>query len=96
MRDGAVLDQLFAKYAVVAVLHFAALKAVGESVQEPMLYYSNNVKGTLTLCQAMTQAVEYLRWCLARQPRCMANPPPCPLAKRAPWDNPPTPTAAAS
>ncbi|RMD73495.1 MAG: UDP-glucose 4-epimerase GalE [Lentisphaerae bacterium] len=36
-----------------AVIHFAALKAVGESVQQPLRYYRNNVSGTLTLCQAM-------------------------------------------
>jgi UDP-glucose 4-epimerase len=56
IRDRAVLDRLFAEYAVDAVLHFAGLKAVGESVAQPLRYYSNNVGGTVTLCQAMAAA----------------------------------------
>ncbi|RLA42442.1 MAG: UDP-glucose 4-epimerase GalE [Gammaproteobacteria bacterium] len=47
------LDKLFAKYSVDAVMHFAGLKAVGESCTNPLLYYQNNVAGTLTLCEAM-------------------------------------------
>ena len=38
-----------------AVIHFAGLKAVGESVQQPLLYYRNNIGATLNLCQAMTE-----------------------------------------
>ena len=41
---------------IEAVIHFAGLKAVGESVQKPLLYYQNNLTGTLNLCQAMTSA----------------------------------------
>ena len=41
---------------IEAVIHFAGLKAVGESVQKPLLYYQNNLTGTLNLCQAMTGA----------------------------------------
>lgn len=40
---------------IESVIHFAGLKAVGESVQKPMLYYQNNLIGTLNLCQAMTE-----------------------------------------
>lgn len=59
IRDRALLDKLFAKHPVSAVIHFAGLKAVGESVQLPLIYYENNVAGTLTLCQAMRSAGVY-------------------------------------
>lgn len=45
IRDRTVLDRLFAEHSVDAVLHFVALKAVGESVTEPLRYYDNNVHG---------------------------------------------------
>lgn len=47
------LSQVFRDEPVSAVIHFAALKAVGESVAQPLLYYENNVIGTLSLCQVM-------------------------------------------
>ncbi|MDP0919834.1 GDP-mannose 4,6-dehydratase, partial [Klebsiella pneumoniae] len=47
IRDRALLDQLFREHAISAVIHFAGLKAVGESVQQPLAYYENNVAGTL-------------------------------------------------
>ncbi|POR11041.1 UDP-glucose 4-epimerase GalE [Diaphorobacter sp. LR2014-1] len=56
VRDAALLQQLFARHEFTAVIHFAALKAVGESVREPLAYYDNNVAGTVTLLQAMRQA----------------------------------------
>lgn len=56
VRDAALLRQLFASHNISAVLHFAGLKAVGESVREPLRYYDNNVAGTLSLCQAMQAA----------------------------------------
>ena len=56
IRDRALLDQLLAQQKVQAVLHFAGLKAVGESVSQPPRYYDNNVGGTVTLCQAMAAA----------------------------------------
>jgi UDP-glucose 4-epimerase len=55
VRDAALLHQLFAQYPIQAVVHFAGLKAVGESVAQPLQYYSNNVQGTLALLQAMAQ-----------------------------------------
>ena len=51
--DGAALDAVFARHRIDAVVHFAALKAVGESTQQPLRYYANNVGGLLTLCSAM-------------------------------------------
>lgn len=56
IRDRGCLDTLFAEYAISDVLHFAGLKAVGESVLQPLAYYENNVYGTLQLCQAMAAA----------------------------------------
>ncbi|MGC1816192.1 MAG: UDP-glucose 4-epimerase GalE [Casimicrobiaceae bacterium] len=53
VRDRAVLDRVFAEHPIAAVVHFAGLKAVGESVARPLAYYANNVCGTATLLQAM-------------------------------------------
>ena len=56
VNDRDMLDQLFAQHSIKAVLHFAGLKAVGESVAKPLLYYQTNLSGSLTLCQAMAEA----------------------------------------
>lgn len=56
VRDAATLDRVFAQYPIRAVIHFAALKAVGESVQKPLAYYENNITGTLRLLEAMRRA----------------------------------------
>lgn len=56
IRDPVCLDQVFQQHPIDTVIHFAGLKAVGESVQQPLRYYENNVYGTLTLCQAMERA----------------------------------------
>ncbi|MEO8312134.1 MAG: UDP-glucose 4-epimerase GalE, partial [Caldimonas sp.] len=53
VRDRAALDALFAAGKIEAVVHFAASKAVGESVAEPLKYYANNIGGLLTLAEAM-------------------------------------------
>lgn len=56
IRDRKGLDAVFGEHSVDAVIHFAGLKAVGESVGKPLAYYENNVHGTLVLCQAMEAA----------------------------------------
>lgn len=56
IRDSNCLGQLFAQHSVDAVMHFAGLKAVGESVEKPLEYYDNNVNGTLVLLAAMERA----------------------------------------
>jgi UDP-glucose 4-epimerase len=53
LRDSDALDALFDSHSIDAVVHFGGLKAVGESVEKPMLYYENNVTGTLLLINAM-------------------------------------------
>ncbi len=55
IRDGGALDRIFSETAFDAVIHFAGLKAVGESVSQPLRYYQNNVQGTLTLCEIMAR-----------------------------------------
>ena len=56
IRDRAALDRLFTSYSVDAVLHFAGLKAVGESVSHPLRYFDNNVHGSQVLLQACAEA----------------------------------------
>ncbi|MBS0342843.1 MAG: UDP-glucose 4-epimerase GalE [Proteobacteria bacterium] len=56
VRDRALLDRLFAENSVKAVIHFAGLKAVGDSVSQPLSYYDNNVNGSLVLAAAMQAA----------------------------------------
>lgn len=53
LRDALALERVFAGAGVDAVMHFAGLKAVGESVRDPGLYFDNNVGGTVSLLQAM-------------------------------------------
>ena len=53
VRDRAVLDMIFEKHDIGCVIHFAGLKAVGESVLMPLEYYDNNLNSTVTLCKAM-------------------------------------------
>ena len=53
IRDPIVLDKIFTEHKIDSVIHFAGLKAVGESVEKPVLYYENNVAGTLSLLNAM-------------------------------------------
>jgi UDP-glucose 4-epimerase len=56
VRDGAALDRLFAEHRIDGVIHFAGLKAVGESVAQPLRYFDNNVGSTLALLHAMDRA----------------------------------------
>lgn len=56
IRDREGLDTIFEKENIDSVIHFAGLKAVGESVEKPLLYYDNNIHGTLVLCEAMKKA----------------------------------------
>jgi UDP-glucose 4-epimerase len=56
IRDGVLLGELFTRYAIDSVIHFAGLKSVGESVSKPLEYYDNNVVGTVRLLQSMAEA----------------------------------------
>jgi UDP-glucose 4-epimerase len=56
IRDSVLLDRIFAERPIDSVLHFAGLKAVGESTEKPLEYYDNNVNGTIALLMAMRKA----------------------------------------
>ncbi len=56
IRDRKFLDKVFNENSIDAVIHFAGLKAVGESVEQPLKYYDNNVHGTLVLVESMLAA----------------------------------------
>ncbi len=56
IRDRSLLQRIFAEHNIHAVMHFAGLKAVGESVREPLRYYDNNVAGSLILAEEMARA----------------------------------------
>lgn len=53
VRDADIVEKVLREYKIDAVIHFAGLKAVGESVANPVLYYANNVQGSISLLQAM-------------------------------------------
>ena len=53
IRDGARLEQVFTQHDIDCVIHFAGLKAVGESVEKPLEYYANNLNSTIAMCEAM-------------------------------------------
>lgn len=59
VRDTLLLKKIFADYHIDSVVHFAGLKAVGESVEKPIEYFSNNVQGTISLLQAMDESGIY-------------------------------------
>ena len=56
IRDRALLQHIFQKHRIKAVMHFAGLKSVGESVSNPIQYYDNNVCGSLVLAEEMAKA----------------------------------------
>lgn len=59
IRDGKILDQIFQQHAIDAVIHFAGLKAVGESQQIPLHYFDNNIAGSIALFDAMQRAAVF-------------------------------------
>lgn len=56
LLDKPAIEKIFRENRIDAVIHFAGLKAVGESVAKPLLYYHNNITGTLILCEVMQAA----------------------------------------
>ena len=55
LLDQPKVKEIFDKEEIEAVIHFAGLKAVGESVQKPLEYYTNNISGTLAMCDLMSK-----------------------------------------
>ena len=55
IRDRSILRDVFSQYQVDVIIHFAGLKAIGESVEHPLKYYENNVYGSVQLCTVMSE-----------------------------------------
>lgn len=90
LLDKAGLDKLIDNHKFDAVIHFAGLKAVGESVQKPLLYYQNNLTGTLNLLDIMTKySVKNLVFsssaCVYGQPKSVPITEDFPLAPENPY-----------
>lgn len=56
IRDSRFLQNIFADFQPEAVIHFAGVKSVGESIEQPVKYYDNNVAGTISLVNCMQRA----------------------------------------
>ncbi len=82
VRDRAALDAIFAAQPIDAVVHFAGLKAVGESVQQPLAYFDNNVNGSLVLLQAM-RAAGVRRFVFSSSATVYGDPDSVPIAENA-------------
>ena len=85
VRDRVLVRELFAEHPVDAVIHFAAKKAVGESVAQPLAYYDNNLQGLVSVLQAMDASphsdVDNLAdWLLVSDLRLGGEPPQAALA----------------
>lgn len=81
--DRAALDLVFQQHDVDAVIHFAGLKAVGESVAQPLRYYRNNLDSTLTLCEVM-QAHHVSRFVFSSSATVYGIPEKVPIPEEAP------------
>jgi UDP-glucose 4-epimerase len=81
--DREALDRVFQSHDFQAVIHFAGLKAVGESVENPLSYYQNNLTGSATLCQAMA-AAEVKRLVFSSSATVYGDPQTLPICEDAP------------
>jgi UDP-glucose 4-epimerase len=83
IRDAAALARVLADFAPEVVLHFAALKAVGESCSQPLAYFDNNISGSITLFQAM-QAAGVRQLVYSSSATVYGDPQHCPIDESAP------------
>jgi len=81
--DAAAMAAIFARHRIDAVVHFAALKAVGESTQKPLEYFANNIGGLLTTCQAM-RAAGVRRFVFSSSATVYGDPQSLPITEAAP------------
>ncbi|MGX9864547.1 MULTISPECIES: UDP-glucose 4-epimerase GalE [Pseudomonas fluorescens group] len=88
--DRPLLDRIFREHQIDAVLHFAGLKAVGESVRKPLEYYETNVGGSITLCQAMAAAGVF-RLVFSSSATVYGEPEEMPIREDFPTGNPTNP-----
>lgn len=90
IRDRAHLNQIFSQHNIDAVIHFAGLKAVGESVQKPLEYYENNVARTITLLEAMRDAGVF-NVVFSSSATVYGNPAEIPISENCPTGTPTNP-----
>ncbi|ETD72636.1 UDP-galactose-4-epimerase [Pelistega indica] len=90
IRDRACLDKIFTQHRIDAVIHFAGLKAVGESVQKPLEYYDNNVSGSITLLEAMRDASVF-KLVFSSSATVYGSPAEIPISESCPTGNPTNP-----
>lgn len=83
IRDAEALKRIFNDYPIEAVVHFAALKAVGESWEQPLQYFDNNIAGTITLLQVMRSA-GIGKLVFSSSATVYGNPEACPVNENAP------------
>ncbi|GAC1611288.1 MAG: UDP-glucose 4-epimerase GalE [Aquirhabdus sp.] len=82
-RDRAALDRVFQEHQISSVIHFAGLKAVGESVAKPLEYFDNNINSTLTVLQAM-RAANIKRFVFSSSATVYGNPHSVPIKENFP------------
>ena len=85
LLDKSALDGVFKSAEIEAVIHFAALKAVGESVEKPLMYYQNNIVGALSLFEVMT-ANQVKRIVFSSSATVYGDPPKVPITEDFPLD----------
>ena len=90
IRDKNLLQAIFTQYPIDIVVHFAALKAVGESVTKPLEYYDNNVAGSLSLIEAM-QAANVTCMVFSSSATVYGNPAEIPISENCPIGHPTNP-----
>lgn len=83
VRDRVALDAILQAHPIAAVIHFAGLKAVGESVEQPLAYFDNNVSGTVTLLEALRDA-GIKRFVFSSSATVYGDPQSVPIAESAP------------
>ncbi|ACZ19641.1 UDP-glucose 4-epimerase [Thermanaerovibrio acidaminovorans DSM 6589] len=83
--DRELLERVFSENRIDAVIHFAGLKAVGESVQVPLKYYRNNVCGTVALCEAMERH-QIKRMVFSSSATVYGEPERCPISEDFPLE----------
>ena len=84
--DEAALDRIFSEHKIDAVVHFAGLKAVGESVSKPLEYYQNNLISTFSLLRAMKRA-DVRKLIFSSSATVYGTPESCPISEDAPTGN---------
>jgi UDP-glucose 4-epimerase len=83
VRDGAAMGALIERHGVGSAVHFAASKAVGESVREPLAYYANNLGGLLSVCSAL-RAAGAMRFVFSSSATVYGDPQQLPIPEHAP------------